>query len=140
MDVHHASGVLSRGSVENMSDESCTIWPDKLDRLFEMQYEFGSKFCDFPTVGVQESQQKTMEYINHTIEELFEMRREMPIRKHWSTKMNQIPNWNKAKEEYVDALHFFISIALINGWSANDIFIAYCDKHKLNEQRQKEGY
>jgi len=44
------------------------------------------------------------------------------------------------KEEYVDALHFFITIAIINGWTAEDIYEAYTKKNKVNHIRQSNNY
>lgn len=123
-----------------MIEGTQVLQKDKLEELLRMQFMFGRKFTSFPALGNRERQIKTLEFINHAIEELIEMRRELPIRKHWSTKKDNIPDWDKVKEEYVDALHFFLSLALINGWSADDIFDGYCEKNKVNIERQNTGY
>lgn len=42
--------------------------------------------------------------------------------------------------EMIDAWHFFMNLMLITGYSAQDFYRAYCEKHNLNAIRQKNGY
>lgn len=125
-----------------MVAKSDTPISDKLELLFAMQEMFGSKFNNFKEISkdYKTRQTKTLEFLGHLDEELIEMRRELPIRKHWSAKKDNMPEWDKVLDEFVDALHFYLSIALINGWTADDIFNAYCKKNNINFQRQKENY
>ena len=49
------------------------------------------------------------------------------------------------KEELVDILHFFVSMCLKAGFSAEDIYLAYLEKNQENFKRQaglsaKKGY
>ena len=113
---------------------------DKLQHLFQLQKLFGSKFTNFDELNEHERQIKTLEFIDHLIEELIELRRECPIRKHWSKKRFNIPDKQKQLDEYVDALHFFITIALVNGWSAQNVYDAYLSKNAVNHQRQDNSY
>jgi len=126
---------------------------DKLDMIFDNQYKFGSKFTKFNAIAnIFKNQDRSsindraiaqncvLEFISHTIEELIELRREFPIRKHWSVNQNKKVNIDKAKEELVDALHFFVSIALLLGIDSGTLFDAYIIKNKKNHIRQKEGY
>jgi len=118
-------------------------YPDMFVEIFKLQKEFGSKFLDFDEIPKLHStrQQATLDFIDNTIEELMEMRREMPLRKFWrKDHATQKPQWHKALKEYVDALHFFITIALVNGWSAKQIFETYKLKNSVNHDRQKKGY
>ena len=51
----------------------------------------------------------------------------------------------KVKEELVDILHFFVSMCLIYGMDADELYRMYIDKNKENFDRQngksaKEGY
>ena len=116
---------------------------DKLEIIFALQEKFGSKFTDFKMLSERRdavTQEAILAFIDHTIEELIELRREMPFRKNWSTKAGNTVDWSKALDEYVDVLHFFVSIALIAGWSAEDVFNGYLAKNNINHDRQKEGY
>ena len=113
---------------------------DKLEEIFRLQKKFGSKFTDFDSLDYTSKQFKTLDFINHTIEELIELRRECPIRKHWSSKKDQAPDKEKLLNEYVDALHFFVTIALCNHWTAEDVYNAYLKKNNINHERQNENY
>lgn len=111
-----------------------------LKHIFELQHKFGKKFTDFGNLSEEDKNAKTLEFIDHCIEELIEMRREIPSRKHWSSKKDDPVDKGKLKDEYVDVLHFFISLALINEWTAEDVYNAYLSKNNINHQRQETGY
>ena len=116
---------------------------DKLEHIFALQKKFGSKFTDFDFFAAKRSgntQRAILKFIDHTIEELIELRREMPVRKEWSAKQYGSADWDKALDEYVDVMHFFVSIALIAGWDADTVYEAYLKKNNVNHERQKEGY
>lgn len=113
---------------------------DKLQEIFDLQMKFGSKFTSFGKLSQAEKQIETLDFISHTIEELIEMRRECPIRKHWSQKKDNPVDPKRLLDEYVDVLHFFVSIALINEWTASDIHAAYLHKNGINHTRQNEKY
>lgn len=115
---------------------------DMFTQLFSMQEKLGKKFNNFKRISKSKYQRqlKTMEFIGHVNEELVEMKRELPIRKDWSKRKKDDPDWDKVLVEYVDALHFFISIALLNGWTAEQVFDAYCAKNTVNHKRIKENY
>lgn len=112
----------------------------KLEEIFELQKKFGQKFTNFGGLDEQEKKIKTLEFIDHCIEELIEMRREIPFRKHWSSKRDNPVDKARLLDEYVDVLHFYVSLALINEWTAEDIYNAYLDKNKVNHDRQKNNY
>ena len=44
------------------------------------------------------------------------------------------------KEELVDCWHFLINLSLAAGMSADDVHQAFLAKHKVNQDRQKQGY
>lgn len=115
---------------------------DKLNEIFFLQKKYGSKFVDFDDLQNDESgkQYKIIEFIDHTIEELYELRRELPARKHWSTEKNNKPDWSLAIGEYIDALHFFVSIGLLLNLDAEKTYDAYLYKHEINKKRQMEDY
>lgn len=113
-----------------------------LKHIFELQKKFGEKFTPFDEIQDDPAVQQefTLEFIDHTIEELIELRRECPIRKDWSSKHDDPPNKERQLDEYVDALHFFVTIALVNGWSAENVYDAYLKKNNVNHDRQKNNY
>lgn len=116
------------------------IYMDKLEYIFQLQKKFGSKFVDFDSLTPEEKQIKSLEFLGHLGEELVEFRRELPLRKHWSSKRTTPVDQTKLLDEYVDALHFFVSIALINGWTSEDVYDAYIAKNQENINRQNNDY
>lgn len=79
-------------------------------------------------------------------EELHELMRELP-NKHWKKYPQAfIEDWlneehrEKTLTEYVDALHFFMNIGLILGFTADEVFCSYVKKNKINHKRQDNGY
>lgn len=118
---------------------------DMFEDIFLLQKQFEERVEPFVNnkfefSDYQEQERITLDFIDHTIEELIELRRELPVRKSWSSKRDNPPDENKTKEEYIDALHFFVTIAIINGWNAKDIYDAYIKKNNINHIRQDENY
>ena len=70
--------------------------------------------------------------------EMGEMMNEIRSFKFWSDK----PSSHRTViiEEYVDVLHFFLSLANQLGIIAEDIEMAYEKKNKVNFERQNTGY
>jgi len=82
----------------------------------------------------------------HISRELGEMIDNLPF-KHWRKYNNkELKTWKneeqreKVMEEYIDALHFFLNIALILNFSPEEIFEKYMEKNKENHNRQDRGY
>lgn len=118
---------------------------DMFADIFLLQEYFEGRVEPFLTLPIKElseqnKQRLTLDFINHCIEELIELRRECPIRKDWSSKRNNPVDKEKLLDEYVDVLHFYVAIALINGWTAKDIHTAYLKKNNINHTRQDDGY
>ena len=116
---------------------------DSLQYILDKQRIFISKWIDWDGLDSNHiyRQKEILSYIDHTIEELIELRRECPSRKHWKTDNDKPINLEKAREEYIDAVHFIINTGLVLGFSrAEDILKAYKEKHKVNIIRQKTGY
>ena len=114
-----------------------------LANIFDKQKKFIAPWVDFQKLNSDPAyrQEQVLDYIDHTIEELIELRREMPIRKHWKSNKGDLPDMAKAKEEYIDVLHFIINLGIILGFKdANEIYLGYLAKHKVNKTRQKEKY
>jgi dimeric dUTPase (all-alpha-NTP-PPase superfamily) len=111
-----------------------------LQILLDKQKEFGSKFTRFGEMTEHEQQVKMLEFIGCLIEEIVEVRTELPIRKHWSKKRLNSPDWVKVKEELIDSLHFMLTLFLILDMDENEICGLYMMKNKVNHTRQKGGY
>lgn len=114
---------------------------DKLDEIFTMQkslndYIIKNRNLDFS------KEQWIQKGSLALIDEITELLNEVNY-KWWK---NPKPIDEKAvKEEIVDMLHFFVSIALYAGMTADELYQIYIDKNKENFDRQnglskKEGY
>jgi len=65
--------------------------------------------------------------------------------KHWCKEAQQgrryeVRDLQNARVEVVDMLHFWISLAQCVGLDAAEVFELYCQKNKINHQRQDGGY
>lgn len=70
--------------------------------------------------------------------EVSELANETRCFKHWSNKGPS--DKNIILEEYVDVLHFFLSLGNQLNFRAKDIEDAYFKKRQININRVKEGY
>ena len=115
---------------------------DMLEDIFKRQMAFQKKVLPLEGLAITDTKKQKLAlfFIGHTIEELIELRREFPLRKNWSITQYNNPVWSDALMEYVDALHFFVNIALVCGWSAEEVYSAYVKKNEINKKRQLEGY
>ena len=114
---------------------------DKLDRIFEMQkslndYIITNRRLDFTK---EEWIQKGSLAL---IDEITELLNEVNYK--WWKNPKPIDD-AAVKEEIVDMLHFFVSICLYAGMSADELFEIYINKNKENFDRQnglskKAGY
>ena len=57
--------------------------------------------------------------------------------KWWSKDKIDMQN---ARVEIIDMLHFLLSLALVAGLDAHEVFRLYKAKHAINHKRQEEGY
>lgn len=46
----------------------------------------------------------------------------------------------RLQEELIDALHFMLSLFLVADMDADDVYVRYLTKNKINRRRQQEGY
>lgn len=115
---------------------------DKLKELLQAQKSLEEEVMHFNFETMTEQQRG--EYIrNHTLfceDELHEMLHEIPFFKEWkrysSDPAQNEEKWKLAREEFVDALHFFLSIAVALGFNADTLLEAYHYKNWINHQRQ----
>ena len=115
---------------------------DKLERIFEMQEFFQKdliarrKLDGIPTDKWIQMQTLAM------LSELAELIDEVNF-KWW--KNPKPVDGDRVKEELVDILHFFVSMCLTSGMSAQELFGRYIEKNQENFDRQngrsqKTGY
>jgi len=125
--------------------ESEQIPERTIDPLQEMLYRqslFISKWVDLSKLdwGSPSHQKWVLDYIGHAIEELCELRRHFPIRKHWKSQ-DTLVDREKVLDEYADVLHFIINIGLgLQLFESDDLYRIYRTKHLINIERQNSGY
>ena len=78
--------------------------------------------------------------------EFTEMLERLPF-KHWKQYPRKfVTGWASEEQrvetlfEYIDALHFFINIGLILGFTPEEVYNYYIAKNKENHKRQDRGY
>ena len=115
---------------------------DKLDHIFELQKGFQDKLKrERGLEGIPMEtwlQKQTLAMIS----ELAELLEEVNF-KWWKNPHELRPDC--VREELSDILHFFVSMCLRAGMSAEDLYRKYCEKNKENFNRQygkstKTGY
>ncbi len=115
---------------------------DKLERIFEMQECFQKDLIerrslhDIPMDKWIQMQTLAM------LSELAELIDEVNFK--WWKNPKPVEE-GKVKEELVDILHFFVSMCLTSGMSAQELFDRYIEKNQENFDRQnglskKKGY
>jgi len=119
---------------------------NELEYMFKMQKAFQDKVDQrYKSTDLKERAAFLRDHFVFCNQEMQEMLYEIPFFKHWKdySKMTdeEIEEaYDKAKEEVIDAWHFFINIMLGLGITAEELFTRYLNKHKENIRRQDEGY
>ncbi len=133
---------------------------DKLDTLFEMQSKLNDFVFEKKEINDSKGQRLTMKalfeagkletpqgpnsdtnrwlsnYLAALNDESRELKEEL-LWKWWSKDSLQMQN---IRVEIVDQLHFWISLALTAGMDAVKVFDIYCQKNKVNIDRQNNDY
>lgn len=111
---------------------------DMLETLFQKQTELNHRIGVHPE-KMSEADQQTwlLHYCRAMTQEIAELTDSVPWK--WWARYQKFDRQN-AKVEVVDLLHFLISAAQVLGMSAQDVFQAYLQKHKVNVARQDSGY
>lgn len=119
---------------------------NELEYMFKMQKAFQDRVDQrYKSTDLKERAAFLRDHFVFCNQEMQEMLYEIPFFKHWKdySKMTdeEIEEaYDKAKEEIIDAWHFFINIMLGLGMTAEELFTRYLAKHKENIRRQDEGY
>lgn len=115
---------------------------DKLDNIFKYQDMFDTQLAERRGLGGISMEEWIQKETLAMISELSELIDEVNF-KWWK---NEKPvDTDKVKDELVDILHFFVSMCLKTGMSADELHQRYLDKNKENFDRQhgkseKQGY
>lgn len=122
------------------------IREDTLDTMFKMQYEL-QKFLgtDFKGLPLSEAVKLIKEHSLMATIELGEMLNELPFLKAWKnydtmTAKEVDVAMTKAREEYIDIVHFMLNVGLLLGFDGLDVFKAYKAKNQENYDRQKNKW
>ncbi len=119
---------------------------NELEYMFKLQKAFQDRVDQrYKSTDLKERAAFLRDHFVFCNQEMQEMLYELPYFKPWKdySKMTdeEIEEaYNKAKEEIIDAWHFFINIMLGLGMTAEELFTRYLNKHKENIRRQNEGY
>lgn len=116
---------------------------DKLDAMVQQQKAFQMQLgYDIAKMSVEERTAYIKEYVVHATDELHEMLRELPFFKPWKRYEEDQSHvdycYEKARMEYIDAVHFILNIALGLGLSADYIYTSYMLKQGINMNRQAD--
>lgn len=111
---------------------------DMLRLLFEKQDELNRRI-GVDCGGLDEEGQTTwtLNYCRAMSQEIAELTDSVPWK--WWAKYQEFDKQN-ARVEVVDLFHFLISLALVMGMTADDVFDLYMEKNKVNHARQDSGY
>jgi len=111
---------------------------DKLEEIFKLQGEL-NKRIGIDTLHVPEGKKPEwiLNYCRALSQEIAELTDSVPWK--WWAKYQTFDKQN-ARVEVADMFHFLISLAQVLDMSAQDVFNAYQQKHKVNVERQNSGY
>lgn len=111
---------------------------DMLEDIFERQTALNKRIgVDTASLDEAGRQQWLLNYCRAMSQEVAELIDCVPWK--WWAKYQTFDVQN-AQVEIVDLLHFLISAAQVLGLSAREVHDLYCQKHRVNVQRQKNGY
>ena len=122
---------------------------DKLQSMFNKRESFmralkskNSNICpDWPVdITDKSSQQHLRDTALKGVEEMFEALQHL---KNWKPHRNtEITDFNREEflEEVVDAFNYFLSLLVLTGVSADELFEAYSKKDEIIHKRLKTGY
>jgi len=123
---------------------------DKLDKMFELRESFMLRLKEANPEGAsptwpidlldKSSQQHVRDMALRGVEEMFEALQHL---KNWKPhRMTEVSEFNTDLflEEVVDAFNYFLSVLVLTGFSADDLFQAYEDKDFVIRERIDNGY
>ncbi|MGB0290405.1 MAG: dUTPase [Opitutales bacterium] len=111
---------------------------DKLEEIFELQDALNKRIgVNLDALSDEEKAKWVLQYSRAMQQELAELIDSVPWK--WWAKYQEFDEQN-AKVEVVDLFHFLVSAAQVLGMTAEDVYVAYTKKNKVNHNRQDSGY
>ncbi len=122
---------------------------DALQTIYDLQVKLQERLGmmdKYQNADMVEKTNQIKENIIHINCELVELLERLPF-KYWKTYSDDMKaGWTNEEQknetlfEFIDAMHFFMNIAIILGFKPEEIFHYYVAKHKENVDRQDRGY
>lgn len=114
-----------------------------LELILSKQKEFQKKFGYHENMTLNERAALIETHAKFMMEETFEMLRELPYHKPWKDYSGMSDEqieaaMKKVREEWIDALHFIINIAVFLDFDEEQIREEYLKKNGLNHERQQD--
>jgi len=122
---------------------------DKLEELFALRERFmvslrerkPDEYPNWPVnLGDKKDQQHVRDMALRGVEEMFEALQHL---KNWKPHRDtEVQDFNKEEflEEVVDAFNYFLSVLVLTGVSADDLYNAYLEKDGTIHKRLNSGY
>lgn len=110
----------------------------ELKEFYKMQEELDNYIAKTKNLENIDKRQLISNVILALQVEIAELANELRVFKYWSNKKDY--SREKALEEYVDILHFFLSLGNRLGFTPEEIEQAYIAKNRENFNRQNNGY
>jgi dimeric dUTPase (all-alpha-NTP-PPase superfamily) len=110
----------------------------KLEELFKMQEKLDNEIMNNHFITEVKPKDLLNERLLALHTEVSELANATRSFKYWSTKESE--SKEVILSEYVDILHFWLSVGLALEVSPEEVVEAYKSKHKENYIRQKTGY
>lgn len=113
---------------------------DRLETMLQAQKDFTKNLhARFPHLGLASHEKRANEAVTYIIQEAAEAREELPFKdyKDYSQKKT---DWGQFQFELIDILKFTLNAWLESGGTAESLYQAFCQKSRINIERQNNGY
>ncbi len=111
---------------------------DLLKTMFTLQAELNRRIgVDTELLPPEQKSEWILNFCRAMQQEIAELTDSVPWK--WWARYQQLDMQN-ARVEVIDLFHFLISLAQTLDMSAEDVFCLYTEKHRVNHQRQDQGY
>ncbi len=104
----------------------------------------GKKPAEYPDWPIDLSDKRNQQHVRDMalrgVEEMFEALQHLKNWKpHRDTEVHEFDR-SEFLEEVVDAFNYFMSVLVLTGVDAEELFSAYCEKDQIIHDRLDEGY
>lgn len=109
-----------------------------LENMFSLQADLNRRIgVDTTALPAEKKTEWVLNYCRAMQQEIAELTDSVPWK--WWAKYQTFDMQN-ARVEVIDLFHFLISLAQTLDMSAHDVYTLYCNKHRVNHERQDSGY